>query len=85
MSHLAGTKRFYLKDSRQFYTLLRIFCAALAAFDAYICSLRNSGQEIKRLLDGMKPTWKNIFSRLRDQLENAAFSWQMVGSIRLSV
>ncbi|MBT3276132.1 MAG: hypothetical protein HN368_23490 [Spirochaetales bacterium] len=73
ISHLAGTKRFYFKDPRRFYSMLRFFCAALAAFDAYISMVRHSPREFKLLLDGIKPTWKNIFSRLQDQLEDVAF------------
>ena len=75
ISHLAGTKRFYFKDPRRFYSMLRLFCAALATFDAYICIMRNSEREFKRLMDGAKETWENIFSRLQDQLEDAAFCW----------
>jgi hypothetical protein len=75
LSHLVGTKRFYFKDPRPFFTLLRLFCAALAAFDAYICIVKQTPREFKRLCRGIKPTWKSIFSRLRDQLEDAAFIW----------
>ena len=75
ISHLAGTKRFYFKDPRPFYTMLRLFCAALAAFDAFICIVKQREKEFKRLLDGAKSTWKNIFSLLQDQLEEGVFSW----------
>ena len=75
ISHLAGTKRFYFKDPRPFFTMLRLLFAALAAFDAYICSMKRHEAEFKRLLDGAKPTWKNIFSRIQDQMEAAAFIW----------
>ncbi len=75
ISHLAGTKRFYFKDPRPFFTMLKLLFAALAAFDAYICSMKQSASAFKRLLNGAKPTWKIIFSRLRDQLEDAAFLW----------
>lgn len=75
LSHLAGTKRFYFKDPRPFFTMLRFLFAALAAFDAYICSMKQHKAQFKRMLNGAKPTWKNIFSRLQDQLEAAAFIW----------
>jgi hypothetical protein len=75
ISHLAGTKRFYFKDQRQFYSMLRLLFAALAAFDAYICIMRKSAQDFKRLIDGAKPTMKNIFSAVADQLEDAVFRW----------
>ena len=39
LSHLTGTKRFYFKDPRRFYTMLRIFLAALASYDALISEL----------------------------------------------
>jgi len=75
ISHLAGTKRFYFKDPRRFYSMLRLLFAALAAFDAYICIMRQSERDFKLLMDGAKPTLKNIFSKVADQLERAAFSW----------
>jgi len=75
LSHLTGTKRFYFKDPRRFFTMLRIFLAAVASFDALICILKHSGKEFKRLLNGQKFTWKNFFSRLQDQLECADFRW----------
>ena len=75
ISKLAGTKRFYFKDPRRFYSMLRLLFAALTAFDASICIMRNSEREFKRFIDGAKVTWEHIFSRLADQLEDAAFSW----------
>ena len=75
ISHLAGTKRFYFKILVLFSRMLKLLFAALAAFDAYICSMKLSASAFKRLLNGVKPMWKIIFSRLRDQLENAAFIW----------
>jgi len=75
LSHLTGTKRFYFKDPRRFYTMLRIFLAAIASIDALICILRHSKKEFKRLLNGQKFTWKNFLSRLQDQIECADFRW----------
>jgi len=75
ISHLTGTKRFYFKDPRRFYSMLRLLFAALAAFDAYIFIMRQSERDFKRFMNGAKPTVKNIFSTVADQLENAVFSW----------
>lgn len=75
ISHLAGTKRFYFKDPRPFYTLLRFLFAALAALDAYIYRLKQRKREFKQLMNGAKTTWKMIFALLNDQLEGAAFRW----------
>ena len=75
ISHLAGTKRFYFKDPRPFYTMLGFLFAALAALDAYICILKQRKREFKLLMNGAKPTWKMIFTLLNDQLEDAAFCW----------
>ena len=75
ISHLAGTKRFYFKDPRPFYTMLRFLFAALAALDAYICILKQRKREFKQLMNGAKSTWKMIFALLADQLEDAAFCW----------
>ena len=70
LSHLSGTKRFYFKDRKRFFALLRIFLAALAVFDALIYSLRKSPKEFKALMNGMKMTWRNLFSVLQQQLES---------------
>ena len=75
ISHLAGTKRFYFKDPRPFYSMLRFLFAALAALAAYICSLKQRKREFKQLMNGAKTTWKMIFALLADQLEDAAFCW----------
>jgi hypothetical protein len=75
ISYLAGTKRFYFKDPRRFYSMLRLLFAALAAFDASLCIMRKSEREFKRFMDGAKPTMKNTFSKLADQLEYTAFRW----------
>ena len=72
LSHLSGTKRFYFKDRKRFIALLRIFLAALAVFDALIYSLRKSAKDFKALMDGMKMTWRNLFSVLQNQLESSA-------------
>jgi hypothetical protein len=75
ISHLTGTKRFYFKDPRPFYSMLRLLFAALAAFDALISILRQQEREFKRLMNGAKTTWKMIFALLQDQLEEASFCW----------
>jgi len=72
LSHLSGTKRFYFKDRKRFFALLRIFLAALAVFDALIYSLRRSAKDFKALMNGMKMTWQNIFSVLQQQMEGSA-------------
>ena len=55
--------------------MLRLLFAALAAFDAYICIMRKSEREFKQFMNGVKPTLKNLFSKVADQLEGAAFNW----------
>jgi hypothetical protein len=40
ISHLAGTKRFYFRNPRPFFNLLRIFLAAVALLDSILLLLR---------------------------------------------
>jgi len=63
ISHLSGTKRFYFKDSAPFFNLLRLFFAAIAAYDILLYILKRNEEQFKELLDGIKPTWRNIFSK----------------------
>jgi hypothetical protein len=64
LSHHAGTKTFYFKDPRPFFTLLRLFCLALAAFDAFFAILHRNQAASKALMQGCKFTWKSAFSQM---------------------
>lgn len=75
ISHLSGTKRFYFKDPRAFFNMLHIFFAAIAVFDALIYILRRETQLFKSLLDGIKPTWRNIFSQLKESFNYNIFGF----------
>ena len=68
LSHLSATKRFYFKDHRRFINLLHLFCAAVALYNAIICILSRHKRIFKSLLQGIKPTWRNIFSEIREVL-----------------
>ena len=68
MSHLCGTKRFWSKDQQAYFTMVRLFAAAVAAFDAFISILRRDQARFKRIMAGAKFTWKNFFSQLEEQL-----------------
>jgi hypothetical protein len=68
ISHLAGTKRFYFKDPRQFFNLLHFFFAALAVLDCILALLRDHRRLFEALRAGMKDTWGNLFSRIREVL-----------------
>ena len=68
LSHNAGTKKFYCKNDRAFFNLLRILSASIAVFDAFISIMRRKEKTFKRILDGIKPTWKNIFSQVEEYL-----------------
>lgn len=76
ISHLAGTKRFYFKDPRQFFNLLRLFYAAMAVLDSIMVGLREHPRLFAALKLGMKATWRNVLSRLVEVLYAlpAAFS-----------
>ncbi len=68
ISHLSGTKRFYFKDPRQFFNLLHIFFAAVAVLDCIIALLRAHQRLFAALRAGIKDTWRNVFSRIREVL-----------------
>jgi IS4 transposase len=68
ISHLSGTKRFYFKDHRQFFNLLRIFFAAMAVLDYITVLLRAHKRLFAALRAGIKETWRNVFSRIREVL-----------------
>jgi hypothetical protein len=68
ISHLAGTKRFYFKDPRQFFNLLHFFFAALAVLDCILALLRAHKRLFEALRAGIKDTWRNLFSRIREVL-----------------
>ena len=64
LSHHAGTKRFYFKDPRPFFALLRLFCLALTLFDAFFAILHRNQAASKALMQGCKFTWKAAFSQM---------------------
>jgi len=68
ISHLSGTKRFYFKDHRQFFNLLHLFLAAVAALDCIIALLKAHKRLFAALRAGIKGTWRNVFSRIREVL-----------------
>jgi hypothetical protein len=68
ISHLSGTKRFYFKDHRQFFNLLHLFLAAVAVLDCILALLRPHKRLFNALRDGIKPTWRNLFSRIQEAL-----------------
>ena len=73
LSHLTGTKRFYFKDSKPFFNMLKLFCAAIALFDILFNILQQDKEFFKSILDGIKLTWKNIFSQIEETLEPNIF------------
>ena len=73
LSHLTGTKRFYFKDSKSFFNMLKLFCAAIALLDILIHILQQDEEYFKSILDGIKSTWKNIFSQIEETLEPDIF------------
>jgi hypothetical protein len=69
LSHHTATKRFYFKDPKPFFTMLRLFCTAIALLAMLLQILKQNEAEYKRILNGIKATWKNIFSQLEEILE----------------
>jgi len=68
ISHLSGTKRFYFKDPRQFFNLLQLFFAAVAVMDYIMALLKVHPRVFATLRAGIKSTWRNVFSRIREVL-----------------
>jgi hypothetical protein len=68
ISHLSGTKRFHFKDHRQFFNLLHLFFAAVAVLDCIIALLKAHKRLLAALRAGIKPTWRNLFSRIQEVL-----------------
>ena len=74
LSHHTATKRFYFKDPNAFFALLRLFCAAIALLDIVIQILKRDEPAFKGLLNGIKETWKNVFSQLEQAIEANIFA-----------
>jgi len=64
LSHHAGTKTVYFKDPRPFFSMLRLFCLALAIFDSFFTILHRNEAASKALMQGCKFTWKSAFSQM---------------------
>jgi len=74
LSKQSGTKRFHFKDPARFYSLLRLFCAAAALFDMLVAILQRAQKSFKGILDGIKLTWNNLFSRLAESFPESALT-----------
>jgi len=75
-SHLSGTKRFYFKDPRQFFNLLHLFFAAVAVMDYIITLLKAHPRLFAALRAGIKATWRNVFSRIREALYELPYAFE---------
>ena len=79
LSKQSGTKRFHFKDPTRFYSLLRLFCTAVALFDMMIAILQRSEKRFKAILNGIKLTWNNLFSRLAESFSEGALTGDYPG------
>ena len=79
ISHLTGTKRFYFRDHRQFFNLLRIFLAAVAVLDCILALLKAHKRLFTALRQGIKPTWRNVFSRMQEVLYELPCAFHRMG------
>jgi len=73
LSHHTATKRFYFKDPKPFFTMLRLFCTAIALLGMLLQILKQNAGEYKRILNGINETWKNIFSQSEETFETNIF------------
>ena len=74
LNHLAGTKRFRVKDPRAFFNLLHLLCVAVAVLHALIDILSRHARIFKALLAGAKFTWRNLFARFAEAYEGPLFA-----------
>ena len=73
LSHHTATKRFYFKNPKPFFTILRLFCTAIALLGILLQILKRNEKDFKRILNGIKETWKNVFSQLGETFETNIF------------
>ena len=67
--------RFYFKDHRQFFNLLRLFFAAVAVLDCILWMLRGHRLLFAALRLGIKDTWRNVFSRIGEVLGELPYAF----------
>jgi hypothetical protein len=53
--------------------MLRLFCTAIAVLGMLLQILKQNEGEYKRILNGIKETWKNVFSQLEETFETNIF------------
>jgi hypothetical protein len=58
---------------KPFFTMLRLFCTALALLGMLLQILKQNEAEYKRILNGNKETWENVFSQLEETFETNIF------------
>ncbi len=75
ISHNAGTKKFYCSNNNAFFNLLRIFFAAIAVFDAFLILMSKNTKKFDKIRCGIKPTWKNMFSRFEEYFGAGIFRY----------
>jgi len=68
ISHLSGTKRFYFRDPKRFFTLLHILYAGMAMLDYIMALLKDHPLVFAALRGGIKPTWRNVCSQIQEVL-----------------
>jgi hypothetical protein len=73
LSGLTATKRFRLKDTKAFITMLMLFCAAVAAFELTLQILAHHPKVYKDFLQGMKVTKAGVFMRMAKCLCSCIF------------
>ncbi len=74
LSKQSGTKRFHFKDPKRFFNLLRLYCAAVALLDMLMAILQRADEQFKRIRNGIKATWSNVFSQLAESFPEGALA-----------
>lgn len=73
LSHHNGTKKFKLKRQKPFFNYLQLLGTALAITNILIHILTQDEEAFKSLLNGIKPTEKNILSQIDELFDEGVF------------
>ena len=74
LSHHNGTKKFRFKKQEPFFNYIRLLGTALTITNILIWILSQDKKAFKSLLNGIKPTEKNILSQIDELFDEGVFS-----------
>lgn len=78
LSHHNGTKKFHFKQQGPFFNYIQLLGTALAITNILVYILARNEKAFKSLLDGIKPTEKNILSQIEELFDEGVFSTALI-------